>query len=68
MAITVNGLQWLPLYWMHHDCWKYQVPNLDGTFTDQEALRSQHMWLMGYNWDRSNGDAFSGAMNFSVRA
>lgn len=68
MAITAQGLVFQPLYWIHNDCWKYIVP-VGIQFITHEHWGHCHFFMLGYDWQRGNGDAFSGkqTFNFSIK-
>lgn len=72
MAITGDGIQFLPLYWGHHDCWRYYRRNTEIVSGNPVVSMSEfdhwghvHLFMLGFNWDAPGQDAFSGSQSFN---
>src|SRR5690242_8507489 len=61
-AIQGTGLQFQPLYWVHHDCWRYQT--FSGDPNPHYHYGHVHFFMLGYKWDPENADAFTGSQTF----
>lgn len=67
MAIQGDGIKFLPLYWTYHDQWKYHIdppPGQGGSVQHFNHYGHMHFFMLGYDWNNSNQNAFSGSQKF----
>jgi hypothetical protein len=64
-----EGLSFYPLYWAHHDCWQFFLPDGHGGFIQRLHYGHAHLFLLSFDYSNANGDAFSGrqAFNFEIK-
>ena len=64
MAANPPGLSFYPLYWTHHDQWKYWIPLGNGLNKEWDHWGHTHFWMMGFDYEGTSGDAFHGQQTF----
>jgi len=72
MAISGDGIKFLPLYWQHHDCFRYYFRDIEHV-GGQDVISLQefdhwghvHLFMLGFNWDAPGQDAFSGTQQYN---
>lgn len=63
MGIEGEGISFLPLYWIHHDRWRYYTVS-GGTQHVSNHYGHVHFWMMGLDWTNDSQDAFSGSQTY----
>ncbi len=73
MAITGDGLTFLPLYWTFHDQWRYYTHvetalSGGGVSVDHREyphFGHAHLFMMGFDWGGDSQQAFSGSQSYN---
>jgi hypothetical protein len=63
MAVTVNGLSFRPLHWIHNDCWKWRIPSPLGDIIHNHYGHT-HFFMLGFDFNAASADAFYGEMQY----